>query len=92
MLDNFKEFIKENLGLIFGVVTISLCINIVTLFPVIGAKVSEIILIIPLLFNMFPYPFNWLLFIPFVIAMIGCVLRLLNMVGNFLKNAFKLGQ
>lgn len=91
MLDNFKEFIKENLGLIFGVVTISLCINIVTLFPAIGAKVSEIILIIPLLFNIFPYPFNWLLFIPFVIAMIGCVLRVLNMIGNQLKNIFKIG-
>lgn len=92
MLDNFKEFIKENLGLIFGVATISICINIVALFPAIGVKISEILLIIPLLFNMFPYPFNWLLFIPFVIAMIGCVLRLLNMIGNHLKNMFKLGQ
>ena len=53
MLDKIKEFIKENLGIIFGVTTIGLCVNIVLLFPVLGNQVSQLILNITLVFNLF---------------------------------------
>lgn len=85
MLDKIKEFIKENLGIIFGVTTIGLCVNIVLLFPVLGNQVSQLILNITLVFNLFPYPLNWLLFIPFVISVVACVIRILDKVLNTFK-------
>lgn len=85
MLDKIKEFIKENLGIIFGVTTIGLCVNIVLLFPVLGNQVSQLILNITLVFNLFPYPLNLLLFIPFMISVVACVIRILDKVLNIFK-------
>ena len=85
MLDKIKEFIKDNLGIIFGVTTIGLCINIFLLFPILGNQVSELILSVTLIFNLFPYPLNWLLFIPFLIAVVACVIRILDKILNIFK-------
>lgn len=91
MLDKIKEFVTNGLGLLFGAGLIAFCVNMFLLIPTIGNQLSQLMLIVPTIFNMFPYPLNWLLFIPFLLSMIVVVIKIFSKGIDTIRKAFGLG-
>lgn len=78
MFDKLKEFISNNLGLVIGVGLAGLLVTYISLMPVMGNIMTNVLAYLLMIMNFFPYPLNWLLLVAVSIFVIKFIFRLVS--------------
>lgn len=77
-MQEIKDFLKGGFNFLLGVNIVGLFIMMMSLTPMVLDKIFQLYIVLPIVFNIFPFPFNWLLFIPILLLAIFSMLKILG--------------